>query len=96
MLGAAMLLPFGSRGYRTAKFTQKMGRKHYKGRGAKSFGYLTTKGASAARAQPRTHLRVARAWLTRDRRTPRSSTARGSPVIGAPLLCFAACQVPSC
>lgn len=35
----------GARGYRTSRLTQKMGRKFFKGRGAKSFGYLTTKGA---------------------------------------------------
>lgn len=42
--GAGLAL---SRGYRTGRFTQKMGRKHYKGRGAKSFGFLTSKSASA-------------------------------------------------
>jgi hypothetical protein len=41
---------FGARGYRTARFTQKMGKKHFKGRGAKSYGYLTSKGAERWRA----------------------------------------------
>ncbi|KAJ1623812.1 mitochondrial ribosomal protein L27-domain-containing protein [Pavlovales sp. CCMP2436] len=50
-LGAA-LLPFGSRGYRTSRLTQKMGRRFNKGRGAKSFGYMTTKGAFVLTKMP--------------------------------------------
>lgn len=43
----------GARGYRTSRLTQKMGRKFVKGRGAKSFGYITTKGARERAARPR-------------------------------------------
>jgi len=44
--------PLASRGYRTGRFTQKMGRRHTKGRGAKSFGFLTSKGARSPCAAP--------------------------------------------
>mmetsp|Transcript_10730 Transcript_10730/g.31838 ORF Transcript_10730/g.31838 Transcript_10730/m.31838 type:complete len:98 (+) Transcript_10730:2-295(+) len=38
------LVSVGVRAYRTGKFTQKMGRVHYKGRGGRKFGFHTTKG----------------------------------------------------
>lgn len=59
----------GARGYRTSRLTQKMGRKFVKGRGAKSFGYITTKGALARGASAR-----GRAWARR-----RSSHASPAP-----------------
>ncbi|KAG8467755.1 hypothetical protein KFE25_006807 [Diacronema lutheri] len=48
--------PLASRGYRTGRFTQKMGRRHTKGRGAKSFGFLTSKGAFVLTKAPEYHV----------------------------------------